>query len=372
MKWLHELLAGHWQSLYFPGDLSSVPREWGLSVLIPKSPLFYFVAAPLAVLPWSLEVSVKAFACLLDASTVLFCYGLLARFAPALGGWRAGLWAGLAYAINPLPYRALAYGILPTILAQWLTLLCFTLLLVWAQQASGPTLRRVGQFAALALLVAASLVAFPTIAAFNTMVLGLLTLVWARARWGRRGIPLGGLLGLAWVLALLSYYNLYVVEMLNTTLPALLAAPPAAAQTVTTEPAPGTVRWTTPLDLLGWTLGYLVSAFPLVTGVAGLGLLWTGAGPLLRGRVRPAHWLAALTAAWMVILPLFLVVNYRVDMIGKHLFYTMVPLALGSGLFLWALARRGGATRLLAWLLAGALTWAALAFWVQRLVQAST
>jgi hypothetical protein len=60
-----------------------------------------------------------------------------------------------------------------------------------------------------------------------------------------------------------------------------------------------------------------------------------------------------------------------VDMIGKHLFYTMVPLSLGAGLFLWALARRGGPARLAAWLLMGALGWTALVFWIERLVRAS-
>ena len=134
MKWLRELLLGHWQSLYFPGDLSSVPREWGLSVIIPKSPLFYFVAAPLALLPWNLEISVKLFACLLDVSLMVFCYALLARYAPTLGGWRAGLWAAFAYAFNPLSFRSLAYGILPTILAQWLTVASFTVLLVIASR----------------------------------------------------------------------------------------------------------------------------------------------------------------------------------------------------------------------------------------------
>jgi hypothetical protein len=100
--------------------------------------------------------------------------------------------------------------------------------------------------------------------------------------------------------------------------------------------------------------------------------LWFGSGRAVVGRAAPERWLATLTAAWLLILPLFLVVNYRVDMIGKHLFYTMVPLALGSGLFLWQLARRGGPARLLAVLLAVALAWTALAFWIARLVQAST
>jgi hypothetical protein len=375
MKWLHELLAGHWESLYFPGALSSVPAEWGLQVLIPKSPLFYFVAAPLAVLPWNLEVSVKAFACLLEVSTILFCYGLLARFAPALGGWRAGWWAGFAYAANPLGYRALAYGILPTILAQWLTVAFFTLLLVWAaRQFAG---RQAGavpaavQFALLLLLFAASLVAFPTIAVFNTGVVGLLGLIWLRGRYRRLGLPVLGLIAGAWVVALVAYYGIYVSEFVNNTLPEILAGPPVAAQG-TAPPPSSTVHWTGPLDLLGWTGAYLVSLIPLLGGLAGLGLLWTSRAAEVRTVIRPERLLAWLTAAWISVLFIFVVVNYRVDMIGKHLFYTMVPLSLGLGIFLWWLARRGGAARLFAVLTAGALAWTALAFWIARLVSAST
>ncbi len=70
----------------------------------------------------------------------------------------------------------------------------------------------------------------------------------------------------------------------------------------------------------------------------------------------------------MLILPIFIVVNYKVDMIGKHLFYTMVPLALGGGIFLALLARRGGMARLLAVLLGVALGVTALGFWLTRLV----
>ena len=89
-------------------------------------------------------------------------------------------------------------------------------------------------------------------------------------------------------------------------------------------------------------------------------------------RVRPARLLAWLTTAWISVLFIFFAVNYRVDMIGKHLFYTIVPLSLGLGIFCWGLVRRGGAARLLAVLTAGALAWTALAFWVARLVSAST
>jgi len=376
MKWLRELLIGNWQALYFPGQLSQVPREWGLAVLIPKSPLFYFVAAPLAILPWSLETSVKAFTCLLDVSLMGFCYWLLARYAPVLGGWRAGLWAAFAYACNPLSYRALAYGILPTILAQWLTVASFTVLLALGSRMllaqldtqERPHIR--GLLFGLFILLAASLVAFPTIAVFNTFVLGLLALFWLwrkRPKPKRLGWTVVGVTTAAWALAMVSYYGQYVVILINTTLPALLNPQAAAAEGVdTTAQSASTVHWSGPLDLLGWTAGYMTSLIPLLSGLAGLALLWwAGAkGPRMA-------LFSALMGAWLLILPVFMIANYKVDMIGKHIFYTVFPLSLGAGIFLWGLARRGGAVRWFAYLSAGALAWTALAFWVQRLVQAS-
>ena len=76
MKWLRTLLAGDWQSLYFPGGLSSVPREWGLDLLVPKSPLFYFAAAPLGWLPFDFETSAKWLICLLDSTLVLAAFSV--------------------------------------------------------------------------------------------------------------------------------------------------------------------------------------------------------------------------------------------------------------------------------------------------------
>ncbi len=375
MKWMHELLAGNIAALTDPhGGLNAPPGEWNLAVIIPKSPLFYFAAAPLAWLPGDLETAIKALVCLLEASTVLFCYALAARFGRALGGWRAGLAAGAVYAVMPLSFRALAYGILPTILAQWLSVAFFTGLLYWLPALGTPAGRRTaGRILAglgLLVLLAAALIAFPTIAVFDTVVLGGLVLTWLRRR-PRRSVVLAGLLGTAWVGAIGIYYGVYIVDLLTRTLPELLGAP--GAGTGSAAPAPSTVHWTGPLDLLGWTLDYLVSALPLILGGAGLAILWG----LARRRdappdIRAARPLAALTAWWMLILPVFLVANYRFDMIGKHLYFTMVPLALGSGFFLDRLAQRGPIARRWAGLLLLALAASALLFWATRLVQASS
>jgi hypothetical protein len=139
-----------------------------------------------------------------------------------------------------------------------------------------------------------------------------------------------------------------------------------------------TVHWTGPLDPLFWTADYLVSLLPLILGAVGLTLFFRqsrskndhAANNSIQLRT-PHSALRTLLAWWIAILPIFVLVNYRVDMIGKHLFYTMVPLALGSGIALAALGRRGGWGRVWTGLLAAALAATALVFWIERLWRAS-
>ncbi len=391
LKWIHELLAGNLTALTDPhGGLNQPPREWGLAVIIPKSPLFYFVATPLALLPGSLDTAIKGFVCLLDAGTALICYGLLARY-ERVGGGRAGLGAAVVYATTPLTFRALAYGILPTILAQWLSLAAFVAVIAgpWAgEPGAGTRQARLPQhvlrftfYVFFILLLAAALVAFPTIAVFDTWVIGgvALTRLVRRRLWAGLGL-LGSLAG-AWVVAIAVYYGPYISDLINHTLPQMLGPRPAGAAAT---PGGSTVHWSGPLDLLGWTAGYLVSLLPLLLGLTGLALLRldgrraAGGGadteaPIQRAtRNAQRATLSTLLAWWVAILPIFVVVNYRVDMIGKHLFYTMVPLALGSGIVLAALWQRGGWARWAAGLLSSTLAWTALVFWIERLVRASS
>ena len=215
-------------------------------------------------------------------------------------------------------------------------------------------------YALLLALLTAALIGFPTIALFTSLVLGILAVVWLRPRYCWAGAAVGGLLIVAWIGAIAGYYGVYIRELLTVTLPQLLG-PASAARTA----APPTVHWTGPLDLLGWTLTYLVSPVPLLLGGSGLLLLWRHAWRARRqATVRGETLLAALTAAWVPILPIFVLVNYRLDMIGKHLFYTMVPLALGGGIALAALAQRGRFGAWLAALLVATLAGSSLLFWL--------
>ena len=59
IRWMRTFLQHDFGALYFPSDLSSGPKEWGLGVLIPKSPLFYAMLAPFMLLPLAIGTMLK-------------------------------------------------------------------------------------------------------------------------------------------------------------------------------------------------------------------------------------------------------------------------------------------------------------------------
>ncbi|HVF98197.1 MAG TPA: hypothetical protein VND68_00010 [Chloroflexia bacterium] len=354
MKWLRTLLAGDWQALYFPGGLSEVPPEWGMSLLIPKSPLFYLAAAPLNLIPFDLETLVKWLICFLDASLVPLAYWFAVRVGASR---RAALAAACLYAVMPLAFRALSYGILPTIFAQWLAVGLLAFVLAFSVKGWRPATLLVG-----VLLAALTLLAFPTVAVFVTLVVAFVPLGWWLAgrkeatrpfSWQPYVVLAGG-----WLLAIVVYYGLYI-EPVVASARALLALAPGGGTTVRW---PGGVA-----ELVAWTADYLASTLPVVLAALGALRLWArerATGPHTRG--------AILLIAWLAIGPVFMAANYKIDMIGKHLFFTMLPVAVLGGLGVAALGERGAWGRRLAALTLGAVAWQALVFWVERLVRAST
>ena len=59
-------------------------------------------------------------------------------------------------------------------------------------------------------------------------------------------------------------------------------------------------------------------------------------------------------------------------MIGKHLFFTMVPVAVSGGVALFAFARRRRWATVLAGLALSLIAWQGLVFWIGRLVGQSS
>src|SRR5207244_2407710 len=111
---------------------SAVLGQWGLSFSLPYSPLFYLLAAPLALI-WpthdpNLFAAVNLLATWLEASSIFLIY-IIAREAYQ-GAWaaRAGLIAGVLYGFYPLSFLLFSDGGYNSILAHWLTLLFVALL----------------------------------------------------------------------------------------------------------------------------------------------------------------------------------------------------------------------------------------------------
>lgn len=354
MKWLRTLLAGDWQALYFPGGLSAVPREWGLSLLIPKSPLFYTVFAPLTVVPTDLETLVKWLICLLDASLAAWVYWFTVRVS---GSSKAALLSAAIYATMPLAFRAFAYGILPTIFAQWLATILLAGVLAVANKRWKLT-----TWAGLLALAVLSLLAFPTVAVFLTLILCMAPLVWRRPHnsSGKDAIQwrLYPLLVGAWLLSVWLYYGLYISPVIAS----------AKAMLAPTQGGGATVHWPGGIpELLGWTADYVVSLLPAILALVGILLLLSLKAPSSAQRQA-----LGLVLVWLAIAPLFIAANYKIDMIGKHLFFTMVPVAVVSGVALWMVLRRGQWGARLCALLLATVGWQAIVFWIERLVRASS
>lgn len=354
LKWLKTLLGGDFLALYLPsaGGLSSVPPEWNLNVLIPKSPLFYLALWPLGLFSGiALGPAMLLVTSLFDTSVVLLLFVLLRRVS-----MQGALWSALLYAVIPLAMRAFAFGILPTILAQALALLVISMPTLFPG-----SLRRPLPFAGWVLLLAASLVAFPTALAFNSFVLVFSGVGWAWRRAAPRStLPLlAGGLAIAVVLSFAVYYGLYIGPFLAQTLPAMQGGVRSHGQ----ELWPGGLS-----ELVGWTAGYSISWILWLLLPTGILLLRQPvSSSQVAGCKRLASRVAILMLGWLIIFVVGVVLNLRFDMIGKHIYYTMPAAAIAGGLVLSRLWMRNRASRLLAALVALSVAWSAISFFASRL-----
>jgi hypothetical protein len=162
---------------------------------------------------------------------------------------------------------------------------------------------------------------------------------------------LAGLVG-AVALAFILYYGLYVEPFLANTLPALQGGVSLGGR----ELWPGGVP-----EMLDWTAGYAIAWVLWALIPVAILFLWRGSTP-------EARRLSVLLLAWLAIFVGGLAVNLRIDMIGKHIYYTLPAACAASGLFLWHLYGTGGrAARALSLLVVVSLVWASLAFFAGRL-----
>jgi hypothetical protein len=354
VRWERTLLNGDFGALYFPSALSSGPGIWGEGVLIPKSPLFYLAMAPFTLLPFSLGTVLKLVAGSMELLVIFLPYVILKR----IGMGAAGVVAALLYTVTPMSYLILSYGSYPTLFAQFLTLLTFAVVVLAKERWTRP-----GIIAVFVALLALSLVAYPVVAIFNVCVLGAIGAWWWRHppdTATRRTTPLI-LLGMltAGIVAFVGYYMQYVAVVLHS------------VHTLTGETAQrrgyldGGVAGI-PAHLLAVIantidVGHLYVLLPLAgTGVV---LLRRSGGGEMR-RTWQFLWL------WLLILPVFTLVDAYIDLLLKQLFYTMVPVAIFAGVAIVWLWQHGRYARVVAVLCCVAIAAQAWWMWWQRIALA--
>ncbi len=346
-RWLRILLGGGFTELYLPGELSSVPPEWGLDVLIPKSPLFYVVLWPLGLFKGiDLSYAMVAVVSLMDAIVAVGVYALVRRVSAS-----GAVWAALIYAAMPLSFRAFVYGIFPTVFAQALTLFVLLIAVLWPERLSRPLV-----LAGWTLLLAASLLAFPTALAFNSFMVASLGVGWVWRRGASRRTLTAMLVGLAlaFIVSFVAYYGLYVEQFVARTLPAMQGGVNLGGKKLWPNGLPDLWEWTARYAI-GWGLWLLIPIAVL--------LLW-------RSRSQDDHRLSVLMLAWLAVFLGGMALNLRIDMIGKHIYYTVPAAAIAGGLILshlWKRRMGSNASRVLAVLVGVQLVWAGLSFVAGRL-----
>jgi hypothetical protein len=309
--------------LPFPGSMLSRQAQWG-DIVVPHPALFHTLVAPLAALPppW-FHLGVKLLLALWLAAIVL----VAATLATAAGGASAGAWtAVLAAGLMP-SFQLLGLGHLMTILGCFAMALAMGFLIVRFDRLREPWTWG----AAVALLVFCFL-AYTAGLLFAAFTLGAVLPFVLRSEPGTaRSLAAAGLAAAA--VAFLLYYVHWAWPFLSQSVPRMLHGSGA--------PDGGGTPVLRRLLALPHKLGYSYgSALIPVLGLAGLA----------RARSLRA-W--PLLLAWAAVLPVFSVADLFFNLLLKHHYFTMVPVAVGGGLLLTALARRGAAGRVGACVLLG-------------------
>jgi hypothetical protein len=313
--------------LPFPGSMLSRQAQWG-DIVVPHPCLYHTLVSPLAAFPqpWFYLLEKGVLALFFTAMTVA-----TALLATREGGPRAGAYASLL-AVGLVPtFQLLGLGHLMTILGCLAMTLAMTVL-VFGFERLGE--RRVGWTLTAALTFC--FLSYTAALLFEGCVLALSLLVLARSAPGpSRALAQSALT--ATLLAFLLYYANWAWPFLRESVPRILHGSAAHAATH------GTPVWSR-LALVPGKLAYSYgSALIPVLGLAGLALV-----PRSPDRV--------FLALWGGILVAFSGVDLYFNLLLKHHYFTMTPIAVGGGLFLASLWERGWAFRVFATaLLMGAL-----------------
>ncbi len=347
---------------------SAVLGQWGLQVSLPYSPLFYLFAAPLSLF-WpdyhnvNLLAAVNDLASWLEA-TQLFLLYLIVRLAYRSTGraW-AGILAGALFGFYPLSYLLFSDGGYNSIFAAWLSLLFVALLVDWLRikETGGEPSRWLAAW--LILTLAAALLAHTSTLLMLGSLVAFLTVLLLLRRVTRsigKGVGLIGLGGLG--LSLVLYYGWYVPVLVGQTLPTLLGK--LESGSVGKEPA----KLGGPLLSGFWPQLWEHFRFWPFLGLLGFLLLelkFSRAAPLPETeKVTADSTLDRLDAktgifgspvnllwcSWLLVFIVFSLLDFRVNLLQKHMLFVAPLFCLGTGLALtqlWQLLK--GRERWLRW-----------------------
>lgn len=329
--------------------------QWGISIQIPYSPLFYLFAAPLAYI-WpthdpNLLAGVNLLGTWLEVSQVWLLYIIARRaYRVADAGW-AGVIAAAVFGFYPLSYLLFSDGGYNSIFAEWLSVFFIAILVDCLQQrtpkvstasdtaflASEPITKTHTswtrwQWAILIITLAGALLAHTfTMLMVGTLVVFIVALMLIVRDSRRIGWRVGLVVVAAFAIALIAYYGYYLIGFLTQSLPTLL-------HTLQTQGNVGQNGQNLGRKLLGGFWPQLWAHFRLfpflLTIVALIGLwpfgklksIWLNDVERQRSRTLYLVWLA-----WLLAFLLFALVDLKVNLLQKHMMFVAPLLCLGSG-----------------------------------------
>ena len=309
--------------LPYPGSMLSRQAQWG-DIIVPHPALFHTLVAPLAALPdaW-FALAVKLVLAVWLAGIVL----VAATLATAAGGPSAGAWSGvLAAGLVPF-YQLLGLGHLMTILGCFAMAAAMGYLILRLDRLQQPW-----NWVTAVALLSFCFLAYTAGLLFAVFAIAVaLPFVVRREPSAARALAATGLAAAA--VAFLLYYMEWTWPFLSQSVPRILHGSGA--------PEGGGTPVLRRLLALPHKLNYSYgSALIPVLGLAGL-----ARARALRG------W--PLLGAWAAVLPVFSVADLFFNLLLKHHYFTAVPVTVGGGLLLAALARRGAVGRVSAGVLLG-------------------
>ncbi len=320
-----------WKGKFFvfylphPDNILSREAQWD-GLVVPYSCLYHTLVAPLTALPaaW-FQMMHKVFQSGLLAMTTLTAALLAWRFA----GGRASLWTALLLISGSSTFQLLALSHFLTVFGCWASTLALTYI-VFAWGKLGKATYWWGGVGLLTLSFLSYTASLLFTSVTIAMALGLL------ARVNRRQARYFLTCSIAaTVAALLLYYMHWVLPFIRESIPILLSSGEEG-------PVPLWARLSQIPGKLAYSFG---SAWIPLAGLAGVAFV----------TARSRDEARFVLAAWAAILVLFSGPDLFFNFILKHHYFTIVPIAVGGGVLLDIMVKRGGWIR---WSAVGMLIYA--------------